>query len=738
MGGNSDDDGSNPLQQTEVSDTEPVNASDEAKERDNIRVALRSRELARIDEIFKKDPSLVGRPCYRPYGETPLHYACRLGLDDVVKHLLDRQDIEEVLNEADGCGFLPLHCAIPKGCDENILALIDRTSPIGLVSKTNAGDTVIHLASRSGRIAVLDKVCPLMPAGLIDSLNKAGYPPIHLCIENWKVVSCLLKHGASRFTDERRNTLLHAVVAPGIVNLHRGMETRRALLARGEDLGAQNDDNDTPFHLVARNLNSGPDSTGMGSTALQELLGLRKEAPHHERTNSSLVHALQKHNKAGNTMLHLIAKEIHHDATSLKQKQAKEAVKGILSLCPRLLTIEDAEKNTPLHKACLVNNWMIVEALLQAARGLGFDYQAITMAKNKEDDIPLHLAVRKGYIETVKELMVGHQFQETILMRNNQRETPMHIAANQGHPRILEQLLGVASYEQMVSADGESELRGRRNMTPLQIAAAHASEDNATSLIEQSLRWCTDRKFLNEAEPKSRWTALHFAASKGHERVVELLLLNGADSTKTDIDNLLAADIARRANHIDVADFIRQYRPRSFRLELEQGDDQAAKVDDHFLALIWPKWDKAVRQQRALEPPRMWPHMVPVHQMIFNAHDTPRHPPKDYMKMGRESFESLDARNINVAIDLAPIHQSQIRLASCGHKGWIMNEKQERGQMPEMDLMYERGLMSPIEGILGFEESKVYLYDSKVFWGKERSTRWIHLPANNVGTILVI
>lgn len=746
MGDDSDDTRLSPLQQTSQSDfeqneapgltVENNNHADGIHHRRNLREALMYCQLNRIDEIFRNSPSLVNTPWIEPDRETPLHYACRFAFNDVAKHLLDREDIKGSLDQVDSHGLLPLQHAIRARCQNSvILTMIDKTSPIGLTSKTKDGDTLIHLASRSGLVLVLDRLCTLQPKGMIDidSTNMAGSTAIHEGIEDWNVVSCLLRHGASRFTDEHGNTLFHAAVAPGIINRHRGMETRRKLLERGDDLGAENEDKDTPFHLVARNLNSESDTTGMALTVLQELLHLREGEPPHERAES-LVGALEKFNAVGDTVLHIIASNRidgggdDGGTKSSKQRQAENAVNDILKLCPDMLTLQNREGDSPLHRACFLDNSRMVDVLLEADKGRGSEAKHIAKLQNEEGNTPLHLAVCSGHRPTVKKLVAAVQSDGAILIRNNQDQTPLHVATAHGECDILKELLtGWASYEDVLVADPEHKLRDGKGMTPLHIAAGKGTEGKVTELVGEILSRCTGTDLLNEVQPSTGRTALHFAASRGNERVVELLLLNGTDSSKTDIDNLVAADVALRANRVDIAGLIRQYRSRSFRLELEFSEENA-KTDDYFLALNWPKWDKAVRQQHG-EPPRMWPQVISVYQLIFKANDT-YCKARRRRRRGNEASGSPRIRDTLEVIDLAPIHQAQIRVSSCNSDGWIMEERREFKRIQPLEKKMHQHRQNERGAI------QAYIYDSGPIQNEKRSTRWIHFPANNVRTNL--
>lgn len=553
-----------------------------------------------------------------------------------------------------------------------------------------------------------------------------------------------LVYNASRITNDYGDTLLHAAVDQRVVNSHRVVQTRRALLAGGADLGAQNNDQNTPFHLISSYLTSIHDDSGMALTVLQELLGLSKEAPHHEQTRSSLISALDKRNNTGDTVLHLIASSTFDKdsrSKSLEQTQAKQAVKDILSVYHTGLVSIDSDGNTPLHRACKVGNAVIVETLLQEDRRLESEAHHIAHIKNGAGDIPLHLAVRNGPSEAVKKLMTADQSVGTLLVRNDRKETPVHTAVRERKLGILCQLLQGRTYEELVLADNEYGLRDENGMTPLHIAAENTK---VPSMMPRLLEGCTDPSHLNEAEPKNGWTALHFLASRGSLGLVMRLLEKGADSKKTDKHNLLAADIASRANHVDVGDFIRQHRPRTFRLELKPGDDNTAKVDDQFLVLSWPTWDKLKDSNS-----RMWSRLTPVHQFIFNATDrrltnksrglergleldlsVVMHPGCRQCEMMDESHGIPGEPIVLDAIFLQPIHQAQICFSSPEAKLWDMRERRDFNPTTHGLV----GLKGPNREI-NKDAKCTYVYDAKMFQGKlhKRSTWWIHFPANNVG-----
>lgn len=785
MGDSSDDTGSNASQQSNNAGAGPVHAPNpnvamdnhavDPQEQANLRSALENQDLSRIDQIFETNPSLVYSALGGGNSGTPLHFACRNRWGAGVKHLLGQHDIKKSLNHADAGGFLPLHQAIEEDTIEQkaieqkfdykyIEAIIDRmkSDDLDIFSKTEDKDTAIHLAARYERIDVLNKLCPMLPRDgvVINFRNKAGCTAIYEGIGSWEVVLCLLRYKASRDPNARGDTLLHAAVSPKILSRDKGSETWRKLLAEGEDRGAQNNDGNTPFHLVADHLNSVGDTSGFALIVLQELLVLNQEATHQESTQKSLVDALQKKNNFDDTVLHIIASKKPNDIIpqTMMQRQAKQAVEDIVSVCRGLLVSRARGGNTPLHSACLANNWAVVEALLQADQMPGLKAYHIAKKENVQGDISLHLAARNGHLMAVKKLMAADESDETVWIRNNPEETrnepeetrnepgetPIHVAVDRGQPELLEELLKGKGNDAMELA--KCKVEDVTGLTVLHIIANSNVEDKAIRLFDQILDGCIALDLLNKVEPSKRWTPLHFAANRGHERIVEILLLNGADSGKTDKLTRVAADLARRANRVDIASFIRRYRPRSFRPKLEPRKDEK-EVDNNFLALSWPKWNRAVRHvgQHHKEPPRTWPELTPVYQLIFNNDDTycqtelrqigvavdKEDEDEDegflrYRVPGKKSFEVSEAGDSFDAIDLAPIHQAQIRVFSRDSKGWIMRERRD------FQNLYASGKVQDLHTQSKKLVNQTYLYDSMMFQDKKRSTRWIHFPANNV------
>jgi ankyrin repeat protein len=77
------------------------------------------------------------------------------------------------------------------------------------------------------------------------------------------------------------------------------------------------------------------------------------------------------------------------------------------------------------------------------------------------------------------------------------------------------------------------------------LAASNDHAETVSLLLERGAD-------MNHAEATGGWTALIWAAKRGHVRSVEVLLAHGADPGLTDLSGRRAIDYARENGHIPV------------------------------------------------------------------------------------------------------------------------------------------------------------------------------------------
>ncbi|XP_070570827.1 putative ankyrin repeat protein RF_0381 isoform X2 [Ptychodera flava] len=128
--------------------------------------------------------------------------------------------------------------------------------------------------------------------------------------------------------------------------------------------------------------------------------------------------------------------------------------------------------------------------------------------------------------------------------RNNDGDTLFHSAVRVG----LSQLGLILSLVHIQCADIEEYTR--YGMTPLCIAAEYGY-----SVIAEVLICCLGAD-PNNANPRNRWTPLHYAATENKLDVVNVLIKRGADVNLESIDHLRADDLARRHGNEDCEEAI--------------------------------------------------------------------------------------------------------------------------------------------------------------------------------------
>jgi ankyrin repeat protein len=307
-------------------------------------------------------------------GEYPLTLAAGNGTSDTVELLLQKccaVKHEEIMTSALTAAILagqlettalllrsgapvsggknekPIHIASRVGKKEIVSLLLQNGE--SLTSRTDCGNTALHLASEAGQLNMVKYLVDLQTDGQC-SLNYDNETPLHLAARNGRdyLVIYFAKNGKN----------INAASANGATCLHFACEnghytTVECLLKHGAEVNAMNSANQTPLHIAA----------GRGQTKTVELL-LQHNA------NTSL------RDKDGITAL-LAASINGHQET-------------VLLIVQHGGNIEDADGNgnTIAHFAVQNENFDILRCLSNR--------QANLEVKNSDGDTPLLKAVREG------------------------------------------------------------------------------------------------------------------------------------------------------------------------------------------------------------------------------------------------------------------------------------------------------------------------------------------------------
>ena len=157
---------------------------------------------------------------------------------------------------------------------------------------------------------------------------------------------------------------------------------------------------------------------------------------------------------------------------------------------------------TPLHWACDQGHKDVVEALIQC----GADPNVQTSSR----ETALILASRKGHLEVLERLL---PLIKDVNQVDVQSKTALHYAAENGTLEIVEALL---------SAGANPDVTGGEGAPPIMLAVNSVNYDVVEHLI--NAKCDVNSSFKNS----SCDTALHWAAFRGHNEGVALLLASGA------------------------------------------------------------------------------------------------------------------------------------------------------------------------------------------------------------------
>jgi len=108
---------------------------------------------------------------------------------------------------------------------------------------------------------------------------------------------------------------------------------------------------------------------------------------------------------------------------------------------------------------------------------------------------------------------------------------------------------GLSTVDALLQGGADPSIKGKKGSTPLHFAARRGNEEIVKVLLEHP-------KVKVDAKDSSGKTALHLACSEGHCRVCKLLLNKGADIKAVTADNTTPLHNAILNGHSQVATMI--------------------------------------------------------------------------------------------------------------------------------------------------------------------------------------
>ena len=541
-----------------------------------------------IDLLIKNEAEVDART---NDGITPLHVAARNGHEDAVAFLIKSK---AEVNSRANYGITALHLAIVAAHKNIVNLLIKNKAQVNV--EGIAGSSLLHVAVEAGNKEIVEillanganidvksnNLTPLLSAikhnheEIVEvlirngaSVNAVGVEPLLLAVvAGYRgIVEILLQNDAHinvKLPEDK--TLLHFAATRGhkdIVN---------ALITRGANVDAVTIDSITPLYVAAQE----------GHEEVAEIL-IANKANVNINDEAAPLHAAAA-NGHDNVVEVLLSKGAKINVKDKKNRTPLELAvgNGHFQVVKMLLTYKKVNINAKgnddwaiLHIASQVNNLEMVRYLVDEGSNIN--------AKNASGSKPIHIAAREGYKDTVefflsKGLSINDlgAANQTLLhyatmkgqlevvkylitqgadvnARDTNGHTPMHIAAIFGYKDVIEVLLKNGAVYNAVNNLNRTPLEMTNNRYIVNLLASteklfESVKQNSSSEVENSIR---AGAFIN-AKNADSGTTLHYAAWKGYDGVVEILLQNKANPNAVGSKGLTPLHYAAKFSHLKI------------------------------------------------------------------------------------------------------------------------------------------------------------------------------------------
>ncbi|KAJ8128957.1 hypothetical protein O1611_g4676 [Lasiodiplodia mahajangana] len=440
-----------------------------------------------------------------------------------------------------------LRMAVECQDNEAVARLLDRRDLVQHIGNDRAPRwTVLHFAAYVGSLSIMSQLLHTGLQNIIDVLSPNGYSPLIIaCSRGFLgIVRLLLSEGASvNLLGNSNKSALHFASQYGF------LETAKELISKGSDITAADSEGNSPLHIAIRNRKTKlavflvgvfPSiivDAGHASGARSPVSGMDIDYADVTEPRNEISH--QSHNTD-------IEMADDNESGSGEIDETHITPLDYVNEMGRTVLSEAAEQNLPSVVKCLLEK--------------GVD-------PNVSDDLSytaIHLAAKMDALEVIQILLT--QAPALDIQDKDNGCTPLHFCCYRGH---LETAL------QLLKSGAEIGLRDRWNRTPLSAACTSGSlplvqallprygrEEWAESLAQAAIYGYYDvAMYLLDMDRLANvmtagTTALLGASQFAQPRIVELLLLRGADVDVAGSQGQRAIHGAVRAGSSEVIDLL--------------------------------------------------------------------------------------------------------------------------------------------------------------------------------------
>ncbi|XP_046445039.1 serine/threonine-protein phosphatase 6 regulatory ankyrin repeat subunit A-like isoform X3 [Daphnia pulex] len=474
-------------------------------------------------------------------GRTPLHMTAIHGRFMRAQMLLDRGALVDI-GDKEGC--TALHIAAAHGHELLIGVLLNVGADPS--RKGRSGMTPMHLAALSGYVECCRKL--LQVRGELDAQDDCGRTCLHLCAfkGNAECLDLLISSGADfNLIDSFGRIPLHYAASQA------HFQCVYTLVSVGSSVNLTDSTGATALHYAAA-----MDTDGK---CVEYLLKRKADVSALDKQGYSVLHyaaaggqhgalhVLLKHfvipNSNGHTDESMNVSPLHLAA----YKGHKGGVTSLAAIHPDV-NITDSSGRTALDLSAQFGHIECINALIE--------HGAQPVAQPKTLLTAVHRAAANGHSLCLKQLL--HTHMQLVDVRDSKKRTPLMLAVqneNEGRKACTDILLSYTSQVDLFDNNGRTALhyascRGFEDCvsslldakaspyqkdflgkTPFHLAAAMGHVYVLKQLIQQGADSLGDVKLLDHQS----YTPLHWAAYKGRENCVEVLL--GLDSGSTSLGN---------------------------------------------------------------------------------------------------------------------------------------------------------------------------------------------------------